>query len=95
MASAGTSATLPADTNDVQGKLAEPGTANFSTSGENTQDNDLIVIRDADAATKFEAHFERMWGAAAPVASSGDALSRLAATLDRSLTPAIRAMEPR
>lgn len=44
--------------------LLRTGSANFSTSGENAQDNDLIVIRDAGAAAKFDAHFERMWDAA-------------------------------
>jgi hypothetical protein len=32
-----------------------PPAANFSTSGENAQDNDLIVIRDLAAAAKFDA----------------------------------------
>jgi hypothetical protein len=31
------------------------------------QDNDLIVIRDANAAAKFEAHFEHMWDVAQPM----------------------------
>ena len=74
-----TSATLAADTNDFQGKLAEPGSANFSTSGENAQDNDLIVIHDADAATKFEPHFARMCSEAQPMIE---------------FEPAIRALEP-
>jgi hypothetical protein len=37
----------------------------FSTSGENAQDNDLIMIREAGAAAQFEAHFARMREAAA------------------------------
>ena len=41
--------------------------AGFSTSGENAQENDLIVIRGAGAAAKFDAHFERMWNAAQPM----------------------------
>ena len=50
----------------IDGQLLRTGSANFSTSGENAQDNDLIVIRDAGAAAKFDVHFERMWGAAQP-----------------------------
>ncbi len=46
---------------DIDGTLLRTGSANFSTSGENAQDNDLIVIRDPAAAAKFDAHFERMW----------------------------------
>ena len=56
------------------------GSANFSTSGENAQDNDLVVIRNAGAVAKFEAHFERMWDAAQPMIEFG---------------PAINALEPR
>ena len=41
----------------IDGGVLRTGSANFSTSGENAQDNDLIVIRDPTAAAKFEAHF--------------------------------------
>ena len=51
----------------IDGELLRTGSANFSTSGENAQDNDLIVIRDASAAAKFDAHFEKMWDAAQPM----------------------------
>ena len=64
----------------IDGRVLRTGSANFSTSGENAQDNDLIVIRDPGAATKFEAHFERMWDAA---------------QLMIEFRPAINALEPR
>ena len=65
---------------EIDGALLRTGSANFSTSGENAQDNDLIVIRDPTAAAKFEAHFGRMWDAAQPMIE---------------FEPAIRALEPR
>ncbi len=62
------------------GRVLRSGAANFSTSGENAQDNDLIVIRDPAAAMKFEAHFERMWDVAQPMIE---------------FAPTINALEPR
>jgi phosphatidylserine/phosphatidylglycerophosphate/cardiolipin synthase-like enzyme len=64
----------------IDGKLLRTGSANFSASGERQQDNDLIVIRDAAAAAKFDAHFERMWDAAQPMIE---------------FEPTIKALEPR
>jgi phosphatidylserine/phosphatidylglycerophosphate/cardiolipin synthase-like enzyme len=52
---------------EIDGRLLRTGSANFSTSGERQQDNDLVVIRDAKAVAKFDAHFERMWDAAQPM----------------------------
>ena len=45
----------------IDGVLLRTGSANFSKSGENTQDDDLIVIRNSSAAAKFDVHFERSW----------------------------------
>jgi len=61
----------------IDGELLRKGSANFSTSGERAQDNDLIVIRDAGAAAKFDAHFERMWDAAQPMIEFGPAIKAL------------------
>ena len=61
----------------IDGAVLRTGSANFSTSGENAQDNDLIVIRDAGATAKFEAHFERMWDAAEPMIEFGPAIEAL------------------
>ncbi len=64
----------------IDGELLRTGSANFSASGERQQDNDLIVIRDAGAAAKFDVHFEGMWDAAQPMDE---------------FQPAINALEPR
>jgi phosphatidylserine/phosphatidylglycerophosphate/cardiolipin synthase-like enzyme len=61
----------------IDGRILRTGSANFSTSGENAQDNDLIVIRDATAAAKFDAHFERMWDAAKPMIEFAPAIDAL------------------
>lgn len=61
----------------IDGQALRTGSANFSTSGENAQDNDLIVIRDPGAAAKFEAHFERVWDAAQPMIEFGPAINAL------------------
>ena len=45
-----------------------------------TKDNDLVIIRDAGATAKFDAHFERMWDAAQPMIE---------------FEPAIQALEPK
>jgi hypothetical protein len=41
------------------------GAANFGTSGERAQDNEVEIIRDAAATARFEAKFERLWAASA------------------------------
>jgi phosphatidylserine/phosphatidylglycerophosphate/cardiolipin synthase-like enzyme len=62
---------------DIDGELLRTGSANFSTSGENAQDNDLIVIHKADAAAKFELHFEQMWHEAQPMIEFAPAVNAL------------------
>jgi len=61
----------------IDGEVLRTGSANFSTSGENAQDNDLIVIRYERAAAKFDVHFERMWDAAQPMIEFGPAINAL------------------
>jgi phosphatidylserine/phosphatidylglycerophosphate/cardiolipin synthase-like enzyme len=51
----------------IDGKVLRTGSANFSASGERQQDNDLVIIRNAGAAAKFDAHFQKMWDAAQPM----------------------------
>jgi phosphatidylserine/phosphatidylglycerophosphate/cardiolipin synthase-like enzyme len=65
-------------TYEIDGATLRTGSANFSTSGENAQDNDLIVIRDGGgSADAFEAHFERMWRVAQPMIEFGPAIDAL------------------
>jgi len=65
---------------EIDGVTLRTGSANFSASGENAQDNNLIVIRDPGTAGRFEAHIAAMWDAAQPMIE---------------FAPAIQAMEPR
>jgi len=43
---------------EIDGQLLRTGAANFSASGLKRQDNDLIVIEDAQAVAKFKHAFE-------------------------------------
>jgi phosphatidylserine/phosphatidylglycerophosphate/cardiolipin synthase-like enzyme len=62
---------------EIDGEVLRTGSANFSTSGENAQDNDLVVIREAAVAASFDAHFERAWDAAQPMIEFGPAIEAL------------------
>jgi phosphatidylserine/phosphatidylglycerophosphate/cardiolipin synthase-like enzyme len=62
---------------EIDGALLRTGSANFSASGESAQDNDLVVIQDAGAAARFEAHFEHMWDAAEPMDEFAPAINAL------------------
>jgi hypothetical protein len=42
----------------IDGRLLRTGAANFSASGLKRQDNDLIVIKSAEAAAAFKRNFE-------------------------------------
>lgn len=61
----------------IDGAALRTGSANFSSSGENGQDNDLIFMRDPAAAAKFEANFERMWEAGEPMIEFAPAINAL------------------
>ncbi len=45
----------------VDGRYLRSGSANFSFSGEQRQDNDIIIIESADAASAYVARFEEIW----------------------------------
>lgn len=45
----------------VDGRVLRSGSANFSVSGEEFQDNDLILIESPAAVAQFEDVFERLW----------------------------------
>ena len=51
----------------VDGRTLRSGSANLSASGLKRQDNDLVLMRDANAAAAFEKDFERIWAAAGPM----------------------------
>jgi len=48
----------------VDHRILRSGSANFSVSGEEYQDNDLIVIESAPLAEGFTENFERLWARA-------------------------------
>jgi phosphatidylserine/phosphatidylglycerophosphate/cardiolipin synthase-like enzyme len=50
----------------IDGMTLRTEAANFSASGEKQQDNDLIVVRSAEAAATFENNFEAMFASGVP-----------------------------
>jgi phosphatidylserine/phosphatidylglycerophosphate/cardiolipin synthase-like enzyme len=42
----------------IDGRMLRTGAANFSVLGEKRQDNDLIVVENADAAAAFKHNFD-------------------------------------
>jgi phosphatidylserine/phosphatidylglycerophosphate/cardiolipin synthase-like enzyme len=55
----------------VDGRLLRTGAANFSASGLKRQDNDLVVIEDAEAAAEFRRHFETIFAESEPLPLDG------------------------
>lgn len=45
----------------VDGQVLRSGSANFTYSGEREQDNDLVLLPNADAIASFQRNFEIMW----------------------------------
>jgi len=59
----------------IDGRVLRTGSANLSASGLKQQDNDIVIVRDDEAAGRFTARFERIWEAAKPVPKSGNLLA--------------------
>lgn len=57
----------------VDGHLVRTGSANFSVNALKHQDNDLIILRDAQAAARYGAQFERIWENAVPALGAASA----------------------
>ncbi len=53
----------------IDGEILRTGSANFSPSGLKQQDNDLVVIRDAEQAQAFRARLQGLWGKGRPASS--------------------------
>ncbi len=45
----------------IDGRFLRSGSANFSFSGEQRQDNDIVVIESAEAAGAYAARFDEIW----------------------------------
>ena len=61
----------------VDGTILRTGSANLSPSGLKQQDNDLVLIRDPQAAATFELRFEQVWDAARPLYEHAPAIAAL------------------
>jgi phosphatidylserine/phosphatidylglycerophosphate/cardiolipin synthase-like enzyme len=53
----------------IDGRLLRTGAANFSASGLERQDNDLIVIENAEAAAAFKREFDAQFASGAALAA--------------------------
>jgi phosphatidylserine/phosphatidylglycerophosphate/cardiolipin synthase-like enzyme len=52
---------------EIDSSIVRSGSANFSASGLKRQDNDLIVIKDVQAAAKFKHTFEGRFASGKPL----------------------------
>lgn len=57
----------------IDGRLLRTGAANFSASGLKRQDNDLIIVEDAESAAAFKRRFEAIFAASEPLPLDGQA----------------------
>jgi hypothetical protein len=55
----------------IDGRLLRTGAANFSASGVQRQDNDLIIIENTAAAAEFRRHFEAIFAESEPLPIDG------------------------
>ena len=54
----------------VDGARLRTGSGNFSASGLEHQDNDLVLVDDAEAVSRFERDFEAMWSRAGDLSAA-------------------------
>ncbi len=57
----------------IDGRLLRTGAANFSASGLKRQDNDLIILENAEAAAAFTRHFEAIFAESEPLPLGAEA----------------------
>ncbi len=62
----------------IDGRVLRSGSANLSASGLKQQDNDIVILREPEAAHYFDARFERIWADAKPLPAPGNLLARAA-----------------
>lgn len=59
----------------IDGNILRSGSANLSASGLKQQDNDIVILREPEAARTFDARFDRIWADAKPLPAPGNLLA--------------------